>query len=108
MNLFNRRTRAEPMPAPAPPLSEFEIAEAAVKAADARIAAVSAEFQGLVKEHQLLIDRNGQIVAATLKDVADRAELETLVRTNLRARDEALGAFYRALSIYAGLKGNNQ
>jgi len=104
MNLFRRKPEPEPGPATAPALSELEIAEAAVRVADARIGAADKEFRELVERYQIRVDRNGRIASAVLPDYTKRDEIENLVRANLHARDKALAEFHRALSIWSGLK----
>ena len=103
---MNFRRKQEPEPAPiCTEQSPLDTALAAVQAADERIATVSEKFRELVERYQIRVDRAGNIAFAIVPDVSFRTELETKVRANLRERDAALGAFYRALNIFAGLKG---
>jgi hypothetical protein len=103
LNLFRRKQEPEPVPI-CTEQSPLVAALAAVQAADDRIATVGKEFRELVERYQIRVDRGGNVAFAIVSDVSFRAELESKVRRNLRDRDEALGEFYRALSVFAGLK----
>ena len=108
MNLFQRKAQRAVIPHKPALASALEVAERAVETANERLAAVSKEFRELQERYQVRVDRDGQIAYAIVPDVTFRAKLETKVRANLRARNEALEAFYRALNVWAGLKGGQQ
>lgn len=105
MNLFRREQKPEPS-APAP-LSELELAEHAVEEANAHIAEVGHEWKALQDSYRVTIDHEGRLATAILPPNITRDAVEHLVRLNLAERGEALAAFHRALSRYAGLKSGN-
>jgi hypothetical protein len=104
LNLFRRKQKQDDAPTSIE-RSPLENAERAVALANERIAAVNTVFFELVERYQIRVDRDGRIAFAIVPDVSFRAELENEMRANLRARDEALGAFYQALNEWGGLKG---
>ena len=76
MNLFGKKESTEPTASA--PLSEYERAEHAVEAANARIAAVNEEFNKLVAQYQVRVDRAGNIAFAIVPDFTKRDEIENL------------------------------
>jgi hypothetical protein len=106
MNLFQRKTQCTAVTT-TPVLSELELAEREVEAANERIAEVGREWRALQDEFQVTINRDGRVASAVLPPNISRDALDHLVRLNLAGRCEALAAFHRALSRYAGLKTGN-
>jgi hypothetical protein len=106
MNLFNRRTGAEPVPAAAspPPLSELELAERKVQAADANLSRLRREFLDLQERYRLLVDTNGNIIQPLVADDTTRDEISRKLHEHRIARGIALRQFHAALGEWAKVK----
>lgn len=107
MNLFARKQQAEPVPALAPSrplLSEFELAERKVQAADAHLSRLRREFLDFQEGYRLLVDMNGNIIQPLAADAATRDEISRKLHEHRIARGIALRQFHAALGEWAKVK----